>query len=468
MDLNQLPPDLLQSQGGFDRKAALAKMLMQQAMTPQQGQMVSGHYIPPGIAGALAPIVQAYMSKQAQDSADKGNQGIAEQYNNRLSEGLKAYSNTYNGDKGTQQSTLEPDQPGPEMVDGFAKPDPHQANITAIASGLKPLHDVGIEDMRARARMKLEAAAKGAVPEKFGHTPVEVRGPDGKPTLVLIGDQGTQMPMSSFAPKKEFMTVADRVVDKSDPSVVAADYRPKFSDPYSIGPDLYQKDSGTGKIDQLNKAPRTTVSVGGPQIPLEGETMFSKTIGTGRGKNFLEAETNAQTANRTLGSVAQLRALEAKGISSGKFSKTGGAITEVANALGVPVDVNKLANTQGYDQQVAKQVASVLTQGGGVGRSMTDADREAFLASLPSRLLTPEGRQQVYSQMERDAKSDISHYQGLQKTLRENPAYRDSVGMLTVDPVGTPGAQIAPAGNVPPVGGRPSGGAKPKTIIKGW
>jgi hypothetical protein len=468
MNLNQLPPDLQASRGSVDRQSMLAKALLQQAMTPQQGQMVSGHYVSPGIAGAIAPLVQAFMSKQAQTSADQGSAEIANQYNQRLASGLESYSKTYNGAKGTQQSTLTPDQAGPEMVDGFVKASPHQANIQAIGSGIQPLYDLGMEDLRARAKAKTEAAAKTGTPEKFGHTPVEVIGKDGKPTMVLIGDYGTQLPMSDFAPKREFMTVGDRVVDKRNPIDIAADYRPQFSKPYGIGPDLYQKEEGTGKIDQLNKAPRTNVSVGGAQIINKGETKFSETLGTGRAKTFLEAETRALAANRTLGSVAQLRDLEAKGISSGKFAAAGGALAEVASAFGVPVDTNKLANTQGYDQQVAKQVADVLTAGGGIGRSMNEGDRVAFEKSLPSRLLTAQGRAQVYAQMERDAKADLGHYQSLQQTLSQNPVYAESQGMLTVDPVGAPGQKIQPPGNVPPVGGRPSGGAKPKTIIKGW
>jgi hypothetical protein len=462
IDLNELPPDLARTQGGFDQKKALAQLLMQKAMAPQQGQMISGHYVGGGLAGALAPLVQAYMGKKLQGEADQGYSEVAGKYNERLAKGLEDYSRTFSGSPGTQQQTLEPDQPGPEMVDGFAKADPHLANVNAVGSGLRPLHDIGM------AGLKAKFAPKAATPEKFSHPPVEVRGPDGKPLLVLIGDYGTRLPLSEFTPKKTFMKVADRVVDNDDPTQVVADYRKQFTNPYLIGPNLYQKETGTNEVEPLNKAPQTNISVGGAQITNKGETKFSETLGTGRAKNFLEAETNAQTAHRTLGSVAQLRELEAKGITSGKFSKPAGAIAEVAVSLGLPVDTNKLANTQGYDQQVARQVASVLTQGGGVGRSMTDADREAFLASLPSRLLTPQGRQQVYSQMERDAHSDIQHYRGLQQTLQENPTYKDSAGMLTVDPVGTPGAQIAPAGNVPPVGGRASGGAKPKTIIKGW
>jgi hypothetical protein len=464
IDLNQLPPDLLQSQGGFNRQAALAKLLQERAMTPQQGQMVSGHYVSPGIMGLVAPLAQAYMGQKLQSSADAGTQEIAGKYNERLAEGLTKYQNTRMGNPGEQQSTLAPDQAGPEMVEGFQKANPRQAAVEALTSGLGPLHELGKLDLTQMGK----APGRGLAGEKFTHPPQEVLGPEGRPVLVLIGDQGTRLPITEFAPKQKFMTVGERVLDESDPTKVVGDYRPQFGNKYDYKGDVYQDDKGTGQSRKLDNAPKTSISLTASNIVPKGETKFSETLGAGRAKNFLEAETNAATANRTLGSIVQLRELEAKGITSGRFAEPANAVAEVAASLGIPVDRNKLANTQGYDQQISKQVASVLTQGGGVGRSMTDEDRKAFQKSLPSRLLTSEGRAEVYAQMERDAHSDIQHYRGLQSTLQENPVYKDSPGMLTVDPVGQPGGRIPAAGNVPPTSGRTSSGEKPKTIIKGW
>ena len=333
IDLNELPPDLARTQGGFDQKKALAQLLMQKAMAPQQGQMISGHYVGGGLAGALAPLVQAYMGKKLQGEADQGYSEVAGKYNQRLAKGLEDYSRIFSGSPGTQQQTLEPDQPGPEMAEGFAKADPHLANVNAVGSGLRPLHDIGMAGLKA----KFAPGPKATTPEKFGHTPVEVRGSDGKPMLVLIGDYGTRLPMSEFTPKKEFMTVADRVVDKSDPVQVVADYRKQFTDPYSIGPDLYQKEKGTNEVEPLNKAPRTNVSVGGAQIINKGETKFSETLGKGHADAFLTSEKGAVVADQTLGTIRQLRELEKKGVASGKFANEQVGIAEIASAFGVPV-----------------------------------------------------------------------------------------------------------------------------------
>jgi hypothetical protein len=479
MAANFLPFDMATETAGLDRKQQLAQLLMQQGLSgAPAGQMVSGHYVSPGILGALAPLAKAYMGQQMQGKIDDQRKGLAGEYNTRLASGLDNYFSTRDGEAGVQASTLAPDQAGPEEVTGFQKADPRKAAVMALTSGMEPLHELGKMDLMAAMKARQEraaAAAKPPAPEKFGHTPVAMKDAQGNLVHVLLGDYGSVKPVENYSPKPEYMTVADRVVNKDDPTKVTADYRPGFSDPFKLGGDLYQKETGTGKINKLDNAPKTTVSVGGAQIINKGEEEFSKVLGAGRAKTMLESEAEARQAHQTLGTIRQLKELEAKGIASGKFADQQVAIGEIVAAFGVPVDANKLANSQAYRQQIAKQVANVLTAGGGVGRSMTDADRVEWMKSLPSMLLTPQGRQQVYSMMENDAQTTIARSRSFQQQLTQNPVYKNSPGMLTLNPVDEysgpsgPGGVTAPAPKTP-VPGRPSGGAKPatETIIKGW
>lgn len=64
-----------QSPAWFDpeteRQREMASSLRNQSMTPQQGQMVSGHYVSPGIGAAIAPILQAYASKKIDSRANE-------------------------------------------------------------------------------------------------------------------------------------------------------------------------------------------------------------------------------------------------------------------------------------------------------------------------------------------------------------------------------------------------------------
>ena len=58
------------------KKQAMVDALRKGAMTPQQGQMVSGHYVGPGIAGAISQLGQAYFAGKGQDSVDAAQRGL--------------------------------------------------------------------------------------------------------------------------------------------------------------------------------------------------------------------------------------------------------------------------------------------------------------------------------------------------------------------------------------------------------
>lgn len=58
------------NQLAIDRQRKMADMLMQQSFTPEQGQMVSGHYVAPSITQNLAKLLQGYTSRKINDKAD--------------------------------------------------------------------------------------------------------------------------------------------------------------------------------------------------------------------------------------------------------------------------------------------------------------------------------------------------------------------------------------------------------------
>ena len=58
------------------KKQAMVDALRKGAMTPQQGQMISGHYVGPGIAGAISQLGQAYFAGKGQEGVDAGQRGL--------------------------------------------------------------------------------------------------------------------------------------------------------------------------------------------------------------------------------------------------------------------------------------------------------------------------------------------------------------------------------------------------------
>jgi len=248
------------------------------------------------------------------------------------------------------------------------------------------------------------------------------------------------------------------------PKTQAGDFRTTFEPPVITkgpsGPLLTQKNS-VGQVEAIDKTPR--VSVSGPSISLstgKGETAFTEKLGAKQAERFDQAATFADQGYKTRSVVAQLRELDQKGIFSGPAANVATQIGGFAQTLGIPVDEAKLANSQVYQQQIAKQLTDQLT--GSLARSTTDKDMEVIKASLPQMLVSPQGRQKLYQLMEKAAETDISRFKTFQEQLIK--AYPEHKGMLTANLVDeTPGRGVQ-SSERPVVPVNPSTGPKPLTI----
>ena len=236
-------------------------------------------------------------------------------------------------------------------------------------------------------------------------------------------------------------------------------------------PIMVQRNLATGKEEAVDKAPRITATANSSSSSIvpKGETEFSKALGKDVAEEYKQARQTAQQAYKAKSFVGQMEKLEQSGIFTGPTANIATTLGAVGQTLGIPVDTAKLANSQAFQQQFAAQVANVLTMGGGIGRSMTDADRKAFEQSLPTMLMSPQGRARVYQMINGQADQDISRAKSFQENLNSNPVYKDSAGMLTLNPVdsspiGLPGGVLPPGAK--PVSGTPAGGAGPR--VKNW
>ena len=66
-----LGPDATQQQYQIQQNQRYADMLMQQAMEQPQGQMVSGHYVPPSPVQGIANMLKAYIGRKTSDDIPK-------------------------------------------------------------------------------------------------------------------------------------------------------------------------------------------------------------------------------------------------------------------------------------------------------------------------------------------------------------------------------------------------------------
>lgn len=88
----QYPLDFQQEQADLQRKQMLAQMLMQQGMNTPQGQMVSGHFVGPTTASAIAPLLSAFVGNKMQKDVGQGQQALASKYQGALAQALQMYA----------------------------------------------------------------------------------------------------------------------------------------------------------------------------------------------------------------------------------------------------------------------------------------------------------------------------------------------------------------------------------------
>jgi hypothetical protein len=73
----QLPGEFQSQQADLQRKKMLADMLMAQGMQQPQGQMVSGHYVGPGLLGNLAPLAKFFVGRKCRGKSIKDRRNSA-------------------------------------------------------------------------------------------------------------------------------------------------------------------------------------------------------------------------------------------------------------------------------------------------------------------------------------------------------------------------------------------------------
>lgn len=282
--------------------------------------------------------------------------------------------------------------------------DPRAAVLAALTSRFPALQEFGKSGLAGLSK-----------PETFGQ-PSTFRGPDGKLQSVRFGNRGSTLPVQGVTPFERPTVVGDRVVDPAAPGQVLADFRERFGEPFKQEGDLFQTDT-RGKVFKLDNAPKVTIT---NQLPADrnADKKFLETLGVKRAEQFTKAEERAVDASRAKGIVTQMRELDAQGVNSGPLANVATTLAALADATGVPVDKARLANSEVFQQQFAKQIAAVMLNGS-IGRSMTDADRERFEQSIPRLLQSPAGRAQIYQIIEAEADTDIARFNSMQAELEK-------------------------------------------------
>jgi hypothetical protein len=330
-----LPPDFASSMEAIQRKKALANALLQQSMSPQQGQMVSGHFVGPGIVGALAPLAQALLGRHTQKEAESDQQTFTTQYNSAASQALQQY--------------LE-----------ARKTDPRAAAGSAIQSKFPALVALGQKDL---ANMLTQKEVLG------------LPGYDATSRLAAALHPGDP-DIAGLKPEQVLKDVNGQVIDVTPGKAPGRVYdaRDKFG---NVGP-VAQTPGGpvNGQINpetgEVKYAPTgTNINL---NTNLSAAEEMAKTLGKGQSEQLLASKLTAEKAASQLQTLsAATRDLQA-GIKSGTGADVKLIVAKVGKALGLSDDP-QIANTEAYRAMVAQRLLD-NTKALGSGSGFSDKDRD--------------------------------------------------------------------------------------------
>lgn len=368
-----IPGDYATEQEALARRKEIAKALMQRGMQGAgQGQMISGHYIPPSWTEQLAGLADVGVSKYANGQIDKDSAASNANYQSGLSAAMRKYMDTKGGT--TQQVEAQGPMPDGSAVDGMVPQedivaDPRKAMAEAMASQYKPLQQLGMADMMAQGK-----AASGMSQKDL--LALSGYDPKSKIAAALAGDP------SLLQGEGKTHVIGDKLVREAPDgaSKIAGDYSKKYGDLELLGygadgKELYgQKEKGSGKIDYAPGG-GTTVNV---DTGDKGGVAFAKAAGEG---TFKKMEASAEAAKKAQQSyeIFSNAATQIDKVKGGTGAELILNAKKLAQQLGAPIDDSITAT----EQIVAALGQAVLDNSKqlGTGNGFTDKDRE-FLQNI--------------------------------------------------------------------------------------
>lgn len=364
----------------LQQKQAMISALMAQALKgPPDGQMVSGHYIKPGIGNALLPALQMLMAQHAQGNVNQQQQALAQKYQGGLATAMQQYIAQRNGvpgvpgGNGPTMSTADagnllnndqdPTYSQPATPATPATPgNPFGAAVGAASSMYPQLATLGNEDLKSQLAGQLTPKDIFANPELSVPSKIAaVQGGRVDPNVVQA------------APKP--MVVNDKVVtiDPSTGKPIAnpLDERTTYGTfgPVADTPNgpLYGQKADTGEIK--TPPPGTNINLNTVD---SASNAFATGIAKSRADSLTASKGAAQQGIQALVSIQDAQAAINNGIKSGSGADFKLTLAKVGKAFGLSDDP-AIVNTEAYKSDVMNQVLGVVKS---LGSNPSEADRE--------------------------------------------------------------------------------------------
>jgi hypothetical protein len=350
--LNYLQPKNLETEAqgsmqDLETRKRIAE-LMSGIATQQLQAPTSG-----GVAGRLpgwAPLVQALAG------------GLAGMQQKGILEGQqKILQQQEAGDQEALSGLMRAGQVQPaKEIAGPALPGTTMPTIPASGGPFSPEYKSALLSMIAKGSPRLQPFAKA----ELEHVNKNTIGPvDLAPRATLSSIQANPNDPSQWKPKQDIHTVDGSIYNVGEEGQVNRLGGSSYAEPFLIGNDMYQNETGTGKILKLDNAPNVTV--GGTSVVNAGQNAGMKAYWENAAKTVDTLGQQAQSAQNNLNSLSELKNLHDKGLFSNAPSGIQSFAANLGQAFGIPVDQAKLANTETYNAGITDLWQGLVSKYGG-------------------------------------------------------------------------------------------------------
>lgn len=396
------------------RREAIAQALLGQGLSPipqptNYGRLAS----PASPLNAVASLVQTYFGSKGVSDTEAQRVALNQAYRTALGQSTQSYINA---------------------------PDRRTAAISAMGSQFPQVAKMGQDEfaqwLRDQTTQKdvLGAAHNASLPSVAAADAARA-----------AGDPHW---MDKLQPKTDLRLIEGQIADVTPGTMpkVTADLARTYAPAVVQGPSgpiAAQVQSGTGKVDVIDKTPRvnvTTVSKG-PQAG--AEEIFRK-----GGETVAKLGDIARTATSMRDNIQRMRSLEERGVFTNKQQGMEALAINILQGFGVPLSadlVNKLSNSETFNSVGIKAWQDLVNSYGG-NRGVTDQEAIKIAKIVPQLSSSPGARAQLYDILQNAADRQISQFQEANSAFTE--AVRQGKPELWQQQFGK---VFAPTGNVPTI-----------------
>jgi len=248
------------------------------------------------------------------------------------------------------------------------------------------------------------------------------------PNIAVGMAQQNKFPTQAIPPKLE--TVNNQRVPENQ----QGDFSDTWSEPFRMAGadgkiDLYKRNMRTNEVKMLDNSPKANVTVTNAAQKAGFEAWAKKAVDRVDGM----AE-GAQSAIGLRNTLAQLKELDAKGVSSGVLVDPMVWTANLFQSLGVDTDPAKLGNSETYKSLAREATQQLIGQYGG-NKGLTETEAKQVREIIPQLQASPQARTLLTQILERAADRKIANYQkasaGLAAALKtEDPTKLDFTDVM--------------------------------------